>query len=98
MRSHLVFYSHANKTHFHKKDFALSLVLKVKVFGTRKWPIIAIFIEISEFLKTRSLFNLVWNFQVRVVRRSFLVHFTLLALCSSNKTLLLSSNTTGTLL
>ena len=30
----------ANKTHFHNKGFALSLVLKVKLFGTRKWPII----------------------------------------------------------
>ena len=27
------------KTHFHNKGFALSLVLKVKLFGTRKWPI-----------------------------------------------------------
>ena len=27
------------KTHFHNKGFALSLVLKVKRFGTRKWPI-----------------------------------------------------------
>ena len=33
------FYSHANETHLHKKDFALSLVLKVRVFGTQKWPI-----------------------------------------------------------
>ena len=33
-----VYYSHANETHFHKKGFALhSLVLKVRVFGTRKW-------------------------------------------------------------
>ena len=30
---------HANKTHFHKKGFALGLVLRVKVFGTRKWSI-----------------------------------------------------------
>ena len=29
----------ANKTHFQNKGFALSLVLKVKLFGTRKWPI-----------------------------------------------------------
>ena len=29
----------ANKTHFHHKGFAHSLVLKVKRFGTRKWPI-----------------------------------------------------------
>ena len=26
---------YANKTHFHKKGFALSLVLKVRIFGTR---------------------------------------------------------------
>ena len=33
------FYSHANRTHYHKKVFALSLVLKVKDFKTLKWPI-----------------------------------------------------------
>ena len=33
------FWSHANKTHFHKKGCALGLVLKVKVFGSRKWLI-----------------------------------------------------------
>ena len=30
------FYFHANRTHYHKKVFALSLVLKVKDFKTRK--------------------------------------------------------------
>ena len=35
----IIFYSHANKIHFHIKGFALSRVLKVKVFGTRKWSI-----------------------------------------------------------
>ena len=35
----MIFHSHANKTHFHKKGFALGLNLKVRVFGTRKWPI-----------------------------------------------------------
>ena len=30
------FYSFAHKTHFHKKGFALSLILKVRDFGTRK--------------------------------------------------------------
>ena len=34
------FYCHANKTNFHKKGFTLGLVLRVRVFGTRKWPII----------------------------------------------------------
>ena len=33
-----LFYTHANKIHFHKKGFALSLVLKVRVFGVRKQP------------------------------------------------------------
>ena len=36
----MIFHSHANKTHFHKKGCALGLILKVRVFGTRKWPII----------------------------------------------------------
>ena len=33
------FSSDVNETHYHKKGFALSLVLKVRVSGTRKWPI-----------------------------------------------------------
>ena len=28
-----------DKNHFHKKGFVLSLTLKVRVFGTREWPI-----------------------------------------------------------
>ena len=36
----MIFYSHANKTHFYKKGCALRLILKVRVFGTLKWPII----------------------------------------------------------
>ena len=35
----MIFHSHANKTHFHKKGCALGLILKVRVFGTWKWPI-----------------------------------------------------------
>ena len=35
----MIFNYYANKTHFHNKGFALSLVLKVSFFGTRKWPI-----------------------------------------------------------
>ena len=34
----LIFYHHANKTYFHKNDFAFDLVLKV--FGNLKWPIL----------------------------------------------------------
>ena len=32
----IIFHSHANKTDFHKKGCAPSLILKVRVFGTRK--------------------------------------------------------------
>ena len=35
----MIFNCDANKTHFHNKGFALSLVLNVRYFGTRKWPI-----------------------------------------------------------
>ena len=36
----IVFHFHANKTHFHKKGCAPSFILKVRVFGTRKWPFV----------------------------------------------------------
>ena len=35
----MIVHSDANKTHFHKKGCVLGLNLKVRVFGTRKWPI-----------------------------------------------------------
>ena len=34
----MIFHSHANKTHFHKKGCALDLILKVEVLWPRKWP------------------------------------------------------------
>ena len=34
----MIFHSNANKTHFHKKDRALGLILKIRDFGTGKWP------------------------------------------------------------
>ena len=37
----MIFHSLANKTHFHKKGCAFDLILRVRVFGTRKWPIIS---------------------------------------------------------
>ena len=37
----MISYSHANETHFHNTGFALSLVLKVRFFGSRKWPIVS---------------------------------------------------------
>ena len=50
----MIFHSPANKTHFYKKGCALGLVLKVRVFGTRKWPIKAprgLYLEIALGLK-----------------------------------------------
>ena len=35
----MILHSQANKTHFDKKGFALGHILKVRVSGTRKWPI-----------------------------------------------------------
>ena len=35
----MIFYFHAKETLYHKKGFVLSLVLKVRVFGSRKWHI-----------------------------------------------------------
>ena len=34
-----LFCSRANTTHFHKKGFSLNFAFKVRVFGTRMWPI-----------------------------------------------------------
>ena len=33
----MIFHCRGNKSHFHKKGCALGLILKVRVFGTRKW-------------------------------------------------------------
>ena len=35
----MIFHSQANKTRFDKKGCVLGLILKVRGFGTRKWPI-----------------------------------------------------------
>ena len=46
----MIFHSCANKTHFHKKGCAVGLFLKVRVFGTRKWPIEQFYFKIVSFL------------------------------------------------
>ena len=46
----MIFYYNANKTHFYKKGFTLGLVLRVRVFGTRKWPIVAKILVLLEQL------------------------------------------------
>ena len=35
----VILYSHGNKTRFHNKGCALSVILEVTVFGTQKWSI-----------------------------------------------------------
>ena len=51
----IIFHSHANKTHFHKKGCALGLILKVRVFGTQKWPIVLnLFLGVVIKLKSNS--------------------------------------------
>ena len=51
----IIFHSHANKTHFHKKGCAPSLILKVRVFGTGKWPVLFILHEMPLFPSLTSL-------------------------------------------
>ena len=46
----IIFHSHANKTHFHKKGCAPSLILKVRGFGTRNWPIVLLVDIGNQFL------------------------------------------------
>ena len=46
----IIFHSHSNKTHFHKKSCALGLILKVRVFGTRKWPILHILRKLNSLI------------------------------------------------
>ena len=51
----IIFHSHANRTHFHKKG-ALGLILKVRVFGTRKRP----FFTLSSLSLMSSVTRLTW--------------------------------------
>ena len=46
----MIFHSHANNTHFHKKGCTPSVILIVRVFGTRKWPIVIIIITITSII------------------------------------------------
>ena len=43
----MIFHSHANKTPFHKKGCVIGLILKVRVYATRKWPITTLVSETS---------------------------------------------------
>ena len=53
---------YANNTHFHKKSCALGLILKVRVFGTRKWPITAFFVRVGAHANVRQVESLIRHF------------------------------------
>jgi len=52
----MIFHSQANESHFHKKGCALGLILIVRVFGTRKWPVAR---PVGKNVKFQVLFVLV---------------------------------------
>ena len=58
----VIFNSRANKTHFHKKGCAPSLILKVRVFGTRKWLIV---IKHWSLMRSHCLFKRVPSFRLK---------------------------------
>ena len=69
----IIFHSHANKTHFHKKGCALGLILKVRVFGTLKWPITSAYFPFFIFEKpcpsgsgSKITGSLIWFFHFQV--------------------------------
>ena len=35
----MIFHSHGNKTHSHKKACALGFIFQMRVFRTRQWPV-----------------------------------------------------------
>ena len=52
----IIFHSDANKSHFHKKGCTLGLILIVRIFGTRKWPVAG---PVGKNVKFQVLFILV---------------------------------------
>ena len=58
-----IFHSHANTTHFRKKGCALGLILKVRVLGTRKWPITAFFLRVGTHADVRQVERLIRVFR-----------------------------------
>ena len=55
---------YANNTHFHKKSDALGLILKVRVFGTQKWPITAFFVRVGTYANVRQVESLMRDFSL----------------------------------
>ena len=69
----MIFHSYANTSHFHKKG---CVILKVRVFGTRTWPIslLPIVLELTRFFSVST--------DVKTVIFSPLIHFLLKSLSS----------------
>ena len=61
----MIFHTHANKTHFHKKGCALGLILKVRVFGTWKCPSIIEGLQAWKFWNNLPL-NLPFTQEIQV--------------------------------
>ena len=74
----MIFHSHTNKTHFHKKGCALGLILKVRVFGTRKGLNFSPFFSILGPLCISSLEFVLLSEVYLLVRRGFSFVFFLL--------------------
>ena len=51
----MIFHSHANKTHFHKKGCALGLILKVRVFETRSGLLLMVIVVQLNLSTTATL-------------------------------------------
>ena len=65
----MIFNYDANKTHFHNKGFALSLVLKVRFFGTRKWSIA---VHILSYFPTFTIWTLqIWARNLQQSKKTF---------------------------
>ena len=65
----MIFNYAANKTHFHNKGFALSLVLKVRFFGTRKWSIA---VHILSYFPTFTIWTLqIWARNLQQSKQTF---------------------------
>ena len=67
----IIFHFHANKTHFHKKGCAPSLILKVRVLGTRKWPIKDANKDSKQSARTCVFGKIIFNITIKRITHSY---------------------------
>ena len=65
----MIFYSHANKTHFHKKGWAPNLVLIQRPGGTRKWPIG--WVHLNQWKKWDM--KIIWTAEIQILNKDMIV-------------------------